>query len=240
MITPYNDEEEKVSQVQRMFNRIAPTYDRLNRIISFGMDISWRKKAIALLSPYNPKQILDIATGTGDLAIDILKYNPQVESILGVDISEEMMRYGEEKVRRLGLEDKISFRKEDCTALELPDESFDAATIGFGIRNFSDIPAAAKELYRVLRPSKPLVILELTEPKNSFLRWGYRLYSSKFIPFIGKYISDDPDAYDYLPRSIEAAPQRDDMVRILEAAGFREVYYKSICPGTCAIYVAIK
>lgn len=240
MVTPYNEEEDKVSQVQRMFNRIAPTYDRLNRIISFGQDISWRRKAIEMLRPYQPKHILDIATGTGDLAIDLIQRLNGVEHILGADISEEMMRYGEIKVRQLGLEQKISFQKEDCTELTFAPESFDAVTIGFGIRNFADIPSAANEIYRVLRPNKPAIILELTEPNNQFLKWGYRLYAGKIIPLVGKYISDDADAYDYLPRSIEAAPQRESMLQILRDAGFREAYYRSLSLGTCAIYVAIK
>lgn len=240
MVTPYNEEEDKVSQVQRMFNRIAPTYDRLNRIISFGQDISWRRKAIEMLRPYQPKHILDIATGTGDLAIDLIQRLNGVEHILGADISEEMMRYGEIKVRQLGLEQKISFQKEDCTELTFAPESFDAVTIGFGIRNFADIPSAANEIYRVLRPNKPAIILELTEPNNQFLKWGYRLYAGKIIPLVGKYISDDADAYDYLPRSIEAAPQRESMLQILRDAGFREAYYRSLSLGACAIYVAIK
>lgn len=240
MVTPYNDSEEKVSQVQRMFNRIAPTYDKLNHIVSLGLDPSWRKKAIALLAPYQPQEVLDVATGTGDLAIDILQQIPSVRSILGVDISEEMMRYGEDKVRSLGLETKISFKREDCTALTLGAESFDAVTIGFGIRNFEDIPAAARELHRVLRPGKPVVILELTEPRNKLMHFFYRLYANHVIPFLGQYISEDRDAYTYLPRSIEEAPQREEMVQIFLNAGFREAYYRNIAPGTCAIYVAIK
>lgn len=240
MVTPYNDSEEKVSQVQRMFNRIAPTYDKLNHIVSLGLDPSWRKKAIALLAPYQPQEVLDVATGTGDLAIDILQQIPSVRSILGVDISEEMMRYGEDKVRSLGLETKISFKREDCTALTLGSESFDAVTIGFGIRNFEDIPAAARELHRVLRPGKPVVILELTEPRNKLMHFFYRLYANHVIPFLGQYISEDRDAYTYLPRSIEEAPQREEMVQIFLNAGFREAYYRNIAPGTCAIYVAIK
>ncbi len=240
MVTPYNEDEEKVSQVQRMFNRIAPTYDRLNRIISFGLDISWRRKAIALLAPYQPKEVLDIATGTGDLAIDLVQSIPSIRSVHGVDISEEMMRYGEDKVHRLGLEGKIQFSREDSTQMTLESESFDAVTIGFGIRNFSDIPKAAAEIYRVLRPNTPLIIIELTEPKNPILRWGYRLYAHKFIPFVGQYISEDRDAYAYLPKSIEAAPQRDDMLAIFRSVGFRETYYRSLTLGTCTIYVAIK
>lgn len=240
MVTPYNQDEEKVSQVQRMFNRIAPTYDRLNHIVSLGLDPSWRRKAIGLLAPFQPREVLDVATGTGDLAIDIIKHIEGVQSILGVDISEEMMRYGEEKVRALGYDRKIQFKREDCTALTLADESFDAVTIGFGIRNFSDIPAAARELHRILRPGKPVVILELTEPRNKFMRLCYKIYAHHFIPFVGQYISEDRDAYTYLPRSIAEAPQREQMTSIFLEAGFREAYYRSIFPGTCAIYVAIK
>lgn len=240
MVTPYNDSEQKVSQVQRMFNRIAPTYDKLNRIISLGLDKSWRRRAIALLAPYQPKLILNVATGTGDLAIDLTKHIPNIHSIVGADISEEMMRYGESKVRELGLEQVIFFKQEDCTALSFADNSFDAITIGFGIRNFENIPAAARELHRVLRTGKPAFILELTEPKNQIIRWGYRLYSSKFIPWVGKLISEDTSAYDYLPKSIAAAPQREDMLQILNEAGFKESYYRSFSLGTCTIYVAIK
>lgn len=241
MVTPYNnDDEQKVSQVQRMFNRIAPTYDKLNRIISLGLDNSWRQRAIELLAPYQPKELLDVATGTGDLAIDIVKSISSIQHVIGADISAEMMRYGEEKVRAMGLEQAISFMQEDCTALSFEDESFDAITIAFGIRNFQDIPKAAEELYRVLRPGKPVVILELTEPTNSFLKWGYKIYTSKFIPWVGKMVSDDDKAYDYLPRSIEAAPQREAMTQIFDRAGFRETYYRSLSPGTCTIYVAIK
>lgn len=240
MVTPYNQDEEKVSQVQRMFNRIAPTYDRLNHIVSLGLDPSWRRKAIAMLAPFQPHKVLDVATGTGDLAIDLVQQIESVQSVLGVDISEEMMRYGEDKVRELGYDRKIQFKREDCTALTLADESFDAVTIGFGIRNFADIPAAARELHRVLRPGKPVIILELTEPRNKFVRLCYQMYAHHVIPFIGKYVSKDRDAYTYLPRSIAEAPQREQMTSIFLDAGFREAYYRSIFPGTCAVYVAIK
>lgn len=240
MITPYNDREDKVDQVQRMFNRIAPTYDRLNRIISLGLDKRWRRYGLELLTPFEPHQVLDIATGTGDLAIDMLGQVPSIESVLGVDISEEMMRQGVHKVRALELDHKISFSREDCTALSFEDEQFDAATIGFGIRNFADIPQAAREIHRVLRPGKPLLIIELTEPRNPILRLGYKLYAGKIIPLIGRLISHDPDAYSYLPRSIAAVPQREAMVELLTQAGFSEAYYRTLCPGTCAIYMAIK
>lgn len=240
MVNPYNEEEPKVEQVQRMFNRIAPTYDRLNRIISMGLDRKWRKYGIDLLAPYAPTEILDIATGTGDLAIDLATALPHASSILGVDISEEMMRYASEKAHRLGLDDRISFAYEDSTAMSFADESFDAVTIGFGIRNFSDIPAAAAEIYRVLRPSKPVMILELTEPTSPILRAGYRLYAKHFIPLMGQIISADRDAYAYLPRSIEQAPQRDAMIEIFKSAGFSDGYWRTLSPGVCTVYLAIK
>ncbi len=149
--------------VQRMFNRIAPSYDKLNRMISLGMDISWRKKAIGMLAPYEPKNVLDVATGTGDLAIDLVNSIGSIQSVLGVDISEEMMRQGDIKVHSLGLDDKIKFEKQDCTALTYESETFDAVTIAFGIRNFEDIPKGLSEVYRVLKDGTPLIILELTE-----------------------------------------------------------------------------
>ncbi len=239
-ITPYGEEEAKTEQVQRMFNRIAPTYDRLNRIISLGLDRSWRQRGLALLRPYAPVSVLDIATGTGDLAIDIARGLPSVLHIEGVDISEEMMRVGATKVRDLGFDSRISFSREDCTAMSFEDGSFDAVTIGFGIRNFEDIPQAAREIYRVLRPGKPVMILELTEPRGWLTKLGYKLYAGHFIPLVGRMISDDDSAYTYLPRSIAAAPQREEMVEILREAGFSEAYYRSIAPGTCTIYLAIK
>lgn len=239
-ITPYNDQDDKASQVQRMFNHIAPTYDKLNRIISLGLDRKWRKRGIDLLRPYEPQHVLDIATGTGDLAIELVQSLPSVKSVLGIDISEEMMRIGDDKVRELGLDERIRFNKEDCTALTFSDNSFDAATIGFGIRNFADIPQAAREIYRVLRPGKPVVILELTEPTNRLLHWGYKLYASKIIPFVGRLISEDERAYSYLPESIAAVPQREVMVQILLEAGFSEAFHKVLTPGTCAIYLALK
>ncbi len=231
---------EKTKMVQRMFNRIAPSYDKLNRMISLGMDKSWRRKAIALLSPYQPKNILDVATGTGDLAIDLLNTIPSAEHILGVDISEEMMRQGQSKVHKLGLDDKIEFERQDCTQLSYEDESFDAVTIAFGIRNFEDIPKGLSEVCRVLKAGKPLVILELTEPKNKLLYWGYKFYAYKVIPFLGKTFSDDGEAYGYLPASISLSPQREAMVELMKSAGFSEAYYQSIAPGSCTIYVAIK
>ena len=239
MLTPYNDQEPKVDQIRRMFNRIAPKYDQLNRIISLGLDRSWRKRALHLLAPYTPHRVLDVATGTGDLAIEIIQTISSAKEVVGVDISEEMMRVGQEKVHQAGLDTKISFERQDCTAMTFEADSFDAATIAFGIRNFSDIPAAATELHRVLRPGGVLIIAELSVPTNPLLRLGYKLYAGQIIPLIGRLISKDRDAYTYLPKSIAAVPQRERMVEILRKAGFSEAFYESIFPGTCTIYVAI-
>ncbi|MBF1066942.1 MAG: bifunctional demethylmenaquinone methyltransferase/2-methoxy-6-polyprenyl-1,4-benzoquinol methylase UbiE [Porphyromonadaceae bacterium] len=239
MLTPYNDQEPKVDQIRRMFNRIAPKYDQLNRIISLGLDRSWRKRALHLLAPYAPQRVLDVATGTGDLAIEIIQTISSAKEVVGVDISEEMMRVGQEKVHQAGLDTKISFERQDCTAMTFEADSFDAATIAFGIRNFSDIPAAAAELHRVLRTGGVLIIAELSVPTNPLLRLGYKLYAGQIIPLIGRLISKDRDAYTYLPKSIAAVPQRERMVEILRKAGFSEAFYESIFPGTCTIYVAI-
>lgn len=239
MLTPYNDQEPKVDQIRRMFNRIAPKYDQLNRIISLGLDRSWRKRALHLLAPYTPQRVLDVATGTGDLAIEIIQTISSAKEVVGVDISEEMMRVGQEKVHQAGLDKKISFERQDCTAMTFEADSFDAATIAFGIRNFSDIPAAAAELHRVLRSGGVLIIAELSVPTNPLLRLGYKLYAGQIIPLIGRLISKDRDAYTYLPKSIASVPQRERMVEILRKAGFSEAFYESIFPGTCTIYVAI-
>ena len=149
------------------------------------------------------------------------------------------MRIGQEKVQALALERKISFERQDSTATTFADASFDAATIGFGIRNFTDIPAAARELHRILRPSGVLVIIELSEPKNPILHLGYKLYAGHIIPLIGRFMSEDRDAYRYLPKSIAVMPQREKMVEILKEAGFREAFYRSIFPGSCTIYIGI-
>ena len=240
MITPYKDSDEpKVDQIRKMFNRIAPKYDRLNRIISLGLDRSGRRRALHLLAPYQPKEVLDVATGTGDLAIELVQTIPSITHVTGIDISEEMMRIGGEKVRMLGLDRKIDFLRQDSTATDFTEATFDAATIGFGIRNFSDIPAAARELHRILRPSGVLIIVELSEPTNPILHLGYKLYAGHIVPLIGRLMTEDKDAYSYLPQSIKAVPQREQMVEILKEAGFREAFYESIFPGSCTIYVGI-
>lgn len=240
IIKPYDDDQPKVDQIRKMFNRIAPSYDKLNRIISLGMDVNWRKKALRMVAPFSPKKILDVATGTGDLAIEMIENIPEIESIIGIDISEEMLRQGLKKIRQLGLENVIELQKQDCLHTIFENDSFDAITIAFGLRNFENIQDSLTELYRIIKPGTPLMIIELCEPKNRFVKLLYNTYVYRFIPFIGNMISHDKDAYTYLPKSIAAVPQREKLVTLLRDAGFGEAYYHSLPPGTCSIYMAIK
>jgi demethylmenaquinone methyltransferase/2-methoxy-6-polyprenyl-1,4-benzoquinol methylase len=238
-IVPYSDSGNKGVQVERMFDSIAENYDTLNHTLSMGIDRGWRKKGLAALRKLNPQSILDIATGTGDLAIQaygILK--PQ--SILGTDISEGMMEVGRQKVAKAGLSDIIRFERQDCMDLKLEDNSFDAAMVAFGVRNFEDLDKGLKEILRVLKPEGQLMILELTSPQHFPMKQAYWLYSKLFIPTIGRLISKDRTAYSYLPKSIEAFIQGKEMAGTLLKNGFKEVSYKTYTFGICTMYLASK
>ncbi len=238
-ITPYGNEGTKAAQVERMFNHIAPTYDQLNHTLSLGIDRNWRRKAIHTLRPYHPQRILDIATGTGDFAILACR-ELQPQSLTGADISEGMMEVGREKVRQAGLSDRISFAREDCTALTFVDATFDAVTVAFGVRNFEHLDKALAEMCRVLRPGGHLVILELSTPDCFPMKQLFFLYSKIVMPLIGKLISKDNSAYTYLPESIRAFPQGEVMQQSIRNAGFRDVYFKRLTFGICTLYVATK
>lgn len=238
-IVPYSTEENKGAQVERMFDSIAENYDTLNRTMSMGIDISWRNKGISMLKKANPQSILDIATGTGDLSIqayNILK----PKSILGIDISEGMMEVGRKKVAKAELSNIITFEKQDCLALDLEDNSFDAAMVAFGIRNFEDLDKGLQEIQRVLKPGGQLMILELSTPKHFPMKQGYWMYSRLFIPSIGRLISKDKTAYSYLPKSIEAFIQGKEMTDTLLKNGFSNAIYKTYTFGVCSMYLASK
>ncbi len=238
-IKPYDKDGSKAAQVEKMFDHIAPAYDNLNHLLSWGIDKYWRKKAIALLKPFRPQHIMDVATGTGDFAIKACKeLNP--DELIGTDISEGMMNVGREKVKQLGLERQISFAKEDCTSLSFPDNRFDAITVAFGVRNFEDLDRGLKEMYRVLIPSGHLVILELSTPERFPMKQLYSIYSRIVIPSLGKLLSKDRSAYTYLPQSIKAFPQGEVMQRILHKAGFSQVRFKRLTLGICTLYFATK
>lgn len=240
-IVPYSDaeQENKGAQVERMFDSIAENYDTLNHTLSMGIDRGWRKKGLKMLKKSNPKSILDIATGTGDLAIqayDIL----QPDSILAIDISEGMMEVGRQKVAKVHLSDKIAFDRQDCMVLELGDNSFDAAMVAFGVRNFEDLDKGLKEILRVLKPGGQLMILELTTPRHFPMKQAYWIYSKLFIPTIGRLISKDQTAYSYLPKSIQAFIQGKEMTNTLLKNGFKTAIYKTYTFGICTMYLATK
>lgn len=238
-ITPYGNGREKGEQVEQMFDNIAPTYDALNHRLSWGIDKGWRRKAIRLLAPYSPKNMLDIATGTGDFAIQsATMLHP--ESLIGVDISEGMMNIGRKKVQDLGLSSVISFAKEDCLRLSFKDNTFDAVTAAFGIRNFQDLDKGLKEMCRVLKPGGHLSIVELSQPVSFPMRQLFWIYSHTILPIYGKIVSNDKRAYKYLTTTIEAFPQGEVMMGILRKAGFSETSFKRLTFGICTCYFAKK
>ena len=238
-IKPYGKEGEKGKLVEEMFDNIAPTYDTLNHRLSWDIDKGWRKKAIRQLLPFQPKAILDIATGTGDFAIlSVKELRPQ--RMIGIDISEGMMKIGQKKVEAEGLQHIVSFKKDDCTHLSFDDNSFDAVTAAFGIRNFQNLDQGLSEMYRVLRPNGHLSIVELTTPVSFPMKQLFKLYSHTILPVYGKLISKDTSAYSYLTKTIEAFPQGDVMLDILRKAGFKNASFKRLTFGICTMYFATK
>ena len=237
-IKPYNNGE-KTAQVEQMFDNIAPTYDTLNHRLSWDIDRGWRKKAIKQLQPYQPQSMLDIATGTGDFAIlaaEMLK----PERLIGADISEGMMEIGRKKVAERGMQHIISFEKEDCLHLSYADNTFDAVTAAFGIRNFSDLDQGLREMCRVLKKGGHLSIAELTTPVSFPMKQLFHIYSHTILPIYGRLISKDDAAYSYLTKTIEAFPQGEQMVGILKDAGFSEAKFRRLTFGICTIYFATK
>lgn len=235
-IKPYAASGEKGQQVEQMFDGIAHSYDRLNHVLSLGIDRRWRRKTIKALLPYGPQRILDIATGTGDfalLAAELLK----PESIVGADLSEGMMQIGRQKVEKAGLSKTISFQKEDCMALSFADGSFDAVIAAYGVRNFADLDRGLREMLRVLRPGGHVAILELAAPKRFPMKQLFWLYSHAVMPLVGKLVSKDKRAYSYLPQTMEAVPQGKNMQAIMEKAGFEDVRFKAFTFGLSTMYI---
>lgn len=238
-IKPYNKDEEKEAQVELMFNNIAHSYDKLNHRLSWNIDKNWRKKALKKLSTYKPKTILDIATGTGDFAILESEMLKPVH-IIGADISEGMMAIGRKKVEALKLHNIISFSKEDCLNLSFPNETFDAVTAAFGIRNFANLDKGLREMYRVLKTNGHLCIIELTTPIHFPMKQLFKIYSHTVLPIYGRIISKDNAAYSYLTATIEAFPQGEQMISILKKAGFSKAEFRRMTLGICTMYFATK
>ena len=237
-VTPYG-EGSKQEQIQRMFDKIAPSYDRLNHALSLGIDRRWRRTAVDALGKHKPQQILDIATGTGDFAL-LLAKRIKPQHIVGADISEGMMAVGREKVKEEGLQNVISFQHEDCMQLSFPDGSFDAVTSSYGVRNFQNLDKGLQEMQRVLRPGGHLLIVELTPPPRFPMKQLFWIYAHVVMPLLGRLISHDDSAYTYLPASMEAFPQPEQMEGILRKAGFAEVQWRRFTFGISTMYLATK
>lgn len=238
-INPYDKEREKAIQVEDMFDNIAPDYDKLNHIMSFHIDKIWRKRAMKWLKQFEPKVMMDVASGTGDFAIQANKYlHP--EKIVATDISEGMMNVGRRKVKELGIDDIITFEKEDCLNLTYGDDTYDAVTAAFGIRNFQNLEQGIAEMYRVLKPNGKLAILELTTPVHFPMKQLFKVYSLHIMPLMGRMISKDKSAYEYLPSTIQAFPQGEVMMDMFKRIGFKEYKFRRLTFGICTLYMASK
>ena len=238
-IKPYNDSERKGEQVERMFDQIAHSYDKLNHRLSLDIDKGWRRTAARRLVPFAPKSVLDVATGTADFAI-LLAKALRPDRLVGIDLSEGMMEIGRGKVRKERLDGIVSLQKGDCMELAFADNSFDAVTAAFGIRNFEDLKRGLREMCRVLKPGGHLCVVELTAPVAFPMKQLFMLYSHTFLPLYGRLVSKDDRAYGYLTATIEAFPQGEAMVGILKSAGFSEATFKRLTFGICTMYLAKK
>lgn len=228
----------KKEQVADMFNNIAGKYDFLNHFLSLGIDKGWRKKAIATIAAIQPKTILDVATGTGDLAIEAAKLNP--EKIVGIDIAAQMLDVGRVKLKEKGLDQLITMQVGDSEALPFADNSFDAITCAYGVRNFENLQAGLKEMNRVLRPGGRLAILEFSHPKTFPVKQGYQFYFKYILPTLGKLVSKHSTAYSYLPESVMAFPEGQRFCEILAGCGFKETKARPLTLGITTLYTATK
>jgi len=239
-VVPFKDStDSKKKQVENMFDKIAYRYDFLNRFLSAGIDVGWRKKAIKELVSLHPKQILDVATGTGDFAItsyEILK----PEKITGIDISEGMLEIGRKKIIKTGLQNQIELLNGDSEAILFDDNSFDAVTVAFGVRNFENLEKGLSEIKRVLRPGGKLIVLEFTRPSMPVIKQLYGFYMKFITPKIGKIIAKNNDAYQYLNDSVFQFPEKENFIHILNQSAYRNAFYKTLTLGICTIYCAEK
>ena len=239
-IVPFkNEKESKKKQVEHMFDQIAFRYDFLNRFLSGGIDVWWRKKAIGNLKALQPKTILDVATGTGDFAL-ISNKILSPEKITGIDISEGMLEFGRKKILKAGLQNKIELLQGDSEAILFPDNSFDAVTVAFGVRNFENLEKGLSEIRRVLKPGGKLVVLEFTRPSLPVVKQFYGFYMKYITPTIGKIFSKNDDAYQYLNDSVFQFPERQNFTNILNQSNYRNAFYKTLTLGICTIYCAEK
>jgi demethylmenaquinone methyltransferase/2-methoxy-6-polyprenyl-1,4-benzoquinol methylase len=238
-VVPYKDQEAgKKKQVAQMFNSIAKRYDFLNHFLSAGIDIYWRKQAVKLLEKSKPQLILDIATGTGDFALETLRLKPK--QVIGIDISEGMLEVGREKISKRGLNHLVQLQLGDSENIQFPDNHFDAITVAFGVRNFENLEKGLAEMLRVLKPGGRVVILEFSKPQQFPMKQGYNFYFKHILPVFGKMISKDNAAYTYLPESVQAFPDGNDFLAIFQKKGFKHTEWQSLTFGISSIYTGLK
>jgi demethylmenaquinone methyltransferase/2-methoxy-6-polyprenyl-1,4-benzoquinol methylase len=240
-VLPYaNDGRRKTEQVASMFDRVAHRYDALNRVMSFGLDRRWRRSALTMLASAKPQSVLDVATGTGDLAVEMDRI-VRPDLIVGVDLSEEMLAVARRKTQSdKSIRARVEFRQADSARLPFPEDAFDAVTISFGARNFEHLGISLAELLRVLRPGGHCMILEFSAPQTPLVAAGHRFALSVFVPAIGMLLSTDPAAYRYLSESIAAFPQGRDFAALMLAAGCDRVRTRRLRPGVCTVYLGTK
>jgi demethylmenaquinone methyltransferase/2-methoxy-6-polyprenyl-1,4-benzoquinol methylase len=235
VVLPYKEEPgAKKQQVARMFDHISGRYDFLNHFLSLGIDIVWRKKAIRLLRDKHPRHILDVATGTGDFAIEALALHP--EKVIGVDISEGMLEVGRKKLRDRKLDDRVSLRSGDSEKLPFEDNFFDAVIVAFGVRNFENLEAGLREMLRVVKPGGTVVILEFSKPSKFPMKQLYNVYFTAILPWIGRWISRDSSAYRYLPESVQAFPDGKAFLDVLSGTGYKNPQCDPLTFGISSLY----
>ena len=231
-------ESKKRENIESMFDDIAKRYDLLNHLLSMRFDVAWRNKVVKLLKKHKPNTILDVATGTGDMAIAALNSNPQ--KVIGLDISLEMLNVAKIKINQKNVSDKIELVKGDSENIPYDDNYFDAVTVCFGVRNFENLEKGISEIYRVLKPNGMLLIIEFSKPTNPLINFIYNFYFSKALPFVGKIISKNQTAYNYLYKSASEFPKDDAFVKILNSCNFKNSSYKHLSQGIVSLYIAYK
>lgn len=238
-IKPYDSTAAKTGQVRDMFDSIAPAYDLMNRMMTFGIDCRWRRKAIDMVGKYNPSRLLDVATGTGDMAF-LIDDMLHPDELTGIDLSEGMLDVARQKAAARGNAGHITFETGDCLHLSFPDNRFDAVTVAYGVRNFEHLAQGFAEMYRVLAPGGVLCVIELSTPVHFPFRQLYKLYTYTIIPLVGRIVSHDAHAYTYLPRSVAAVVQGEEMLALFAEAGFVHCRLRRLTFGACTIYMGEK
>lgn len=238
-VKPYSEEGSKKMQVAKMFDNIAPAYDLNNKILSLGIDRIWRKILVETIKRENPRFVLDVATGTADVAINLVKCIAGLK-VVGIDISSGMLKKGQEKLENLNLTSQINLKEEDSENMSFKDNEFDAVTVAFGVRNFENLQKGLEEIYRVLRPGGMVLVLEFSKPVVQPISGIYHFYFKKILPFIGSITSKDNNAYTYLYESVQAFPEGENFVNILDSIGYQKSKCRKLSFGICSLYTAYK